>query len=113
MGLMGEAWGVWMRVLAHMLLDEVERNTFYQLPDKGPRREEWLMGRVAAKEAAWLWIQREYQIELANADIRIDNDAHGRPRVQCAALEGRVAPSISISHSGATAVAVAGDANNL
>ncbi|ORE87487.1 glycolipid synthase [Oceanococcus atlanticus] len=108
--LMGEAWGVWMRVLAHMLLDEVERNTFYQLPDKGPRREEWLMGRVAAKEAARLWIQREYQIDLANADIRIDNDAHGRPRVQCAALEGRVAPSISISHSGATAVAVAGDA---
>ena len=108
--LMGEAWGVWMRVLAHMLLDEVEREWFYQLPDKGPRREEWLMGRVAAKEAARLWIHGQYQLELANADIRIDSDARGRPLVRCQALEGRVAPSISITHSGTTAVAVAGDA---
>lgn len=108
--LLGQGWGVWMRVLAHMLLDEEERRAFYQLPEKGPRREEWLMGRVAAKEAVRAWLFNHYQLALANADIRIVSDAQGKPSVYCSALEGRLAPSISISHSGQRAIAVAGDA---
>lgn len=108
--LLGQGWGVWMRVLAHMLLDNEEKRAFYQLPDKGSRRQEWLLGRIAAKEAVRDWIFQHYDLALANADIRIVSDARGKPSVYCSALEGRLAPSISISHNADRALAVAGDA---
>jgi acyl transferase domain-containing protein/phosphopantetheinyl transferase (holo-ACP synthase) len=107
--LLNEGGGLWGRGLAHMMLSRAERVQFYALPANGPRREEWLMGRAAAKEAARDWFRYKYQVALASADIEIQNDAHGRPRIHCAALERQPMPSVSISHSALWAVAVVTD----
>lgn len=106
-----EGWGIWKNMLAHMALNQAERRQYYALPAKGPRREEWLLGRVAAKEAVRVWVAEHYGLQLANADIEIGNDAEGAPSASSRFLEGRPLPSISLAHSRGHAVACAAPGN--
>lgn len=101
---------IWKRVLAHMVLGARERPLFEALPRAGTRREDWLMGRVAAKDAVRHWAAAQ-GLELAPADIEILNDAEGRPYVVCPAL-GAAPPAVSLSHCGRAAVAVAAAAGS-
>ncbi|MGQ0700763.1 MAG: beta-ketoacyl synthase N-terminal-like domain-containing protein [Panacagrimonas sp.] len=97
---------IWGRGLAHMVLNRNERQQFYALPVSGPRRFEWLMGRIAAKEAVRDWVLYKHQLSLASADIEIFNDTHGRPIARCAVLGEVPMPAVSISHSQQWAAAV-------
>ncbi|NKF21412.1 type I polyketide synthase [Solimonas marina] len=109
-GFLDQGFAIWKRVLAHMALDDAELRAFYALPASGPRREEWLMGRIAAKDAARRWAQSQ-GVALAAADIGVDSDALGAPHLRIAALPGQAPPSVSISHSarcGVAAIAPAG-----
>ncbi len=65
------------------------------------RRREWLGGRLACKQC--LLILAGEPVEAA--EITILPDQHGRPRIT--GYPGRDLPSISISHSGSLAVAMA------
>jgi phosphopantetheinyl transferase len=96
-------FAIWMRVLAYVVLNASERQQFYALPASGPRREEWLMGRIAAKEALREWARRSTGRSLASADFEILADANGRPYAQCALMPGVALPSISISHTARSA----------
>lgn len=107
--LLAQGGGIWGRGLAHMVLNAAERAQWYALPATGPRREEWLMGRIAAKEAARDWARTRLQLELASADIEIGNDARGRPFVRIAAAAQAQMPEVSISHSHGWAAAVVAD----
>ncbi|MGB0955453.1 MAG: 4'-phosphopantetheinyl transferase superfamily protein, partial [Panacagrimonas sp.] len=107
--LLREGGGIWGRTLAYMVLNAQERAQFNALPTDTPRRDEWLMGRIAAKEAVRHWLQQRQQIQLASADIQIDNDAQGRPLARIIAAPHIAAPSISISHSRGQAAAIAAD----
>ncbi|MHA7833598.1 MAG: beta-ketoacyl synthase N-terminal-like domain-containing protein [Algiphilus sp.] len=102
-----EGGGIWKNMLAHMALNHHERAQYYALPGKGTRRAEWLLGRIAAKEAVRLWIGEHYGVELANADIEIGNDAQGAPYARSGALAGQAMPAISLAHSRGHAVACA------
>src|SRR3546814_13753004 len=66
--MLDEAGTIWKRMLAHMMLSRAERQQFYALPAQGPRREEWLMGRLAAKDAARDWYRLNAGVELTPAD---------------------------------------------
>lgn len=110
-GYLEQGAAVWMRLLAHLTLTENERHIFYRvLPRSGPRREEWLLGRICAKEAVREWAARELQLAVANADIEIANRESGAPYV--AAVLGWPAgvdlPAVSISHSRRSAIAACG-----
>ncbi|MEW6167476.1 MAG: beta-ketoacyl synthase N-terminal-like domain-containing protein [Pseudomonadota bacterium] len=105
-----EGGAIWKRMLAHMVLNHAERRQFYALPATGPRREEWLMGRIAAKEAVRDWAARR-GVAVAAADIEIAADAQGAPRILCPALSGQPLPQLSISHSRRWAVAALGPAD--
>jgi phosphopantetheinyl transferase (holo-ACP synthase) len=107
--LLAQGGGIWGRGLAHMVLNRAERARWYALPAAGPRREEWLMGRIAAKEAARDWFRSRHQIELAAADIEVAGDDRGRPQITVAGMPGLKAPSVSISHSRGWAAAVVAD----
>ncbi|MDP3858231.1 MAG: beta-ketoacyl synthase N-terminal-like domain-containing protein [Stagnimonas sp.] len=108
-GLLDEGGAIWKRVTAHQVLSAAERACWYALPAQGPRREEWLMGRLAAKDAALDWIRLRHGLSLAPADIEILALASGQPRVRCAALGDRLPPAISLSHSQRWACAAASD----
>lgn len=94
-----EGGGIWRRMLAHMVLGHRERKVFYSLPANSTRREEWLMGRIAAKEALREWLKDVHNHDLASADIELLADADGRPRASCARLPDLALPTVSISHS--------------
>ncbi len=109
-GFLGVGHEIWMRVLAHMMLSSSERKLFNAMPRGGGRRADWLMGRVAAKDAVRHWAAAR-GLNLSPADVDILNADNGRPYVRCAAISG-TPPVVSLSHSGGGAVAVAADAGH-
>ena len=108
-GLLEDGGGIWMRVVAHMCLGAEELRDFAALPARGPRREEWLLGRLVAKDAVRDWYRLRCQVQLAPADVQILADPGGAPRVHCTAV-AMAPPCVSLSHSRGHACAVAGDA---
>jgi len=110
-GTLDEGGTIWKRMLAHMVLSRAERPAFYALPAQGPRREEWLMGRIVAKDAVRDWYRQRSPLELAPADVEILSDAAGRPLVRCAALPQIAPPALSLAHSRRWACAVASDSS--
>jgi acyl transferase domain-containing protein/phosphopantetheinyl transferase len=97
--------GIWLRMLAHLMLNEAERTTWYILPEHGPRRAEWLLGRIAAKDAVRQWVQQTFNISLAPADVEIKASPQGKPYAISSCLGDVPIPDISISHSQGHAVA--------
>ncbi len=102
--------GLWQRALAHIALGSRERELWQKLRTPEPRRLEWLLGRVAAKDALRVFLAERHGIRLAPADVEILPDENGRP-VPAGAWTSQVgrAPILSLSHAGGVAVAVVGD----
>lgn len=106
-----DAWAIWKRVLAHIMLNTNERAAWYALPEQGPRRTDWLLGRIAAKDAVRQWARQQHGIVLAPADIEIRTNGQGKPLVDCPALASVVAmPEVSITHNKHGAVAAVNEA---
>jgi acyl transferase domain-containing protein/phosphopantetheinyl transferase len=99
-GFLEELGGVMKHIVAHLMLNEKEREFWYELPEKGPRRSDWLMGRIAAKDALRQWAKQTFQLQLAPVDIEILSTEFGKPLVRCPELEAiGWLPDLSISHS--------------
>ena len=103
--------GIWSRVLAHMILNPRERETWHAIRGPEKRRREWLLGRMAVKDAVRQWVRKHRSVEVCPADIEIVNLETGQPSLaeeftQRTGLRLR----ISIAHSsGAAMGAAAGD----
>jgi phosphopantetheinyl transferase len=108
-----EDWGgVMKHIIAHLMLNQNERQFWYGLPDKGPRRSDWLFGRIAAKDALRQWALANFNIELAPVDIEILSTELGKPFARCLELEAITPiPDISISHSRGYVVAAVAQPN--
>jgi acyl transferase domain-containing protein/phosphopantetheinyl transferase len=106
-GFLEDAGAVWKRLLAHTVLSRAERAEWHALPPNPQRRSEWLLGRLALKEAVRYWLSQSADVLLYPADITIANDANGAPHVVADGLEqlGPL-PEISLAHAGGAAVAV-------
>jgi acyl transferase domain-containing protein/phosphopantetheinyl transferase len=100
--------GIWGEMLAHLILGRRERAQWRAISQIPKRRHEWLLGRLAAKDALRRLLQRRNGIALAPADIEIVPDAHGCPQAAGAWRERLgVTPVVSIAHSGGVAAALA------
>lgn len=103
--MLGASQAIWLRALAHTVLVDEERRAWYALSEKGARRLEWLLGRIAAKDAVRVWAARNLGVELSPHQVVIRYDKRGAPS---ASVEGvSPAPRISISHSDGRALAAA------
>jgi phosphopantetheinyl transferase len=82
---------------------------FYAALPNAPRRREWLLGRICAKEAIRRLVHAHSKLTLTCADVEIEQLSNGRPIVS-ARSAGIIGwqPIISISHKDGTAVALAG-----
>lgn len=97
---MEQSWGLWLSVFAHLMLSARERAFWSELPSSTARRKEWLLGRIAAKDAVRQWAATTRGVELAPADITILPDDMGRPVINCPPLAATgPLPGVSISHS--------------
>jgi acyl transferase domain-containing protein/phosphopantetheinyl transferase len=102
--------GIWTNVLAHIILSRRERQEWramqatHVLPK---RRQDWLLGRCVAKDAVRLLIRERFQADLCPADVEIVPDTNGRPEVRGAWTGKLGSPTVSLSHCGGTAIALA------
>jgi malonyl CoA-acyl carrier protein transacylase/phosphopantetheinyl transferase len=103
---------IWREALAHLALSRKEREVWRGLAN-ARRRAEWLLGRLAAKDAVRLLLKSRLDLDVHPADVDVTADAWGRPVAGGGWVErlGR-APALSLSHSNGVAVAVARDARD-
>ena len=100
--------GIWLKVLAHLMLSRREREAWRAMNAVPKRRREWLLGRAVAKDAVRRLVHQRFGVRLAPADVEISSDDRGRPEVRGAWVARLgVTPAVSISHSNGVAVALA------
>ncbi len=99
---------IWLDVLAHIGLSQEERRIWMDLAGPDKRRFEWLLARIAGKEAVRHLLKENYGLEVWLADIEIYADEWGRPLVRGEWLDRMaVAPVLSLTHSNGIAAALA------
>jgi phosphopantetheinyl transferase len=107
-GFLDDAGGIWRRVLGNTILSAQERLEWKALSVPPPRRDEWLIGRIAVKEAVRTWIERTHGVRLLPADIVVNVAEGGKPYVSGEGLEAFGGmPEVSIAHVAGEAVAIA------
>lgn len=100
----------WYWTLAQGILTATELATWLLLSGTERRRREWLLGRLAAKDAVRLFLKSQHGLELSPTDIEISTDEHGRPIVSKKLMDKLgFRLFMSIAHSGWIALAIAGD----
>ena len=99
--------GIWREGLAHVALSRAERKTWQNLQGPERRRTEWLLGRVAAKDAVRCWLQKHHAIAVFPADIEITTGPHGEPGASGWWANRTGAPRISLAHTAGVAAAIA------
>ena len=101
---------IWLRVLAHLVLSRSERSVWRELATPTRRRVEWLLGRVAAKDAVRDLLLRRHGLIIAAADVEITADELGKPVASSTWAKVIGAPPVvSISHSAGVAAALAAE----
>ena len=100
---------LWERVIANLALAPAERTAWRAMTGADQRRIDWLLGRVAAKEALAILFLEMYDRPLKLADIEIKSDERGQPYISRDLVAAADQPVVlSIAHTGEVAVAVAG-----
>ncbi|MBL1114058.1 polyketide synthase dehydratase domain-containing protein [Streptomyces sp. 110] len=81
-----------------------ERTGYEHQPPRG--RRQWLLGRIAAKDAVRRWLWDHGEGPVFPAEIGIREDAHGRP--YAIGVHGRTLPelALSLAHRAETGVAL-------
>lgn len=97
--------GIWTQTTLQCLLVAEEHRFFHQAGFGVSRRDEWLLGRIAAKDAVRDYVRRRTGRTIALAEIAVLNNADGRPVVSLLVQVGIEPPSLSIAHSAGRAVA--------
>jgi malonyl CoA-acyl carrier protein transacylase/phosphopantetheinyl transferase len=105
-----EAHGaIWLMVLAFMVLNRNERQVWLGLRGSGRRSIEWLLGRIAAKEAVRTFLRDTVGLQLCSTDVEIASTSLGAPEVKGEWTKSvSDVPTVSISHGGGLTIAVAG-----
>ncbi len=102
-----DSWGIWARKFAHTILNENERKEYYSFKADYIKNENFLLGRLAAKDAIRQWLNDEHNETLAPLDIEIKHNGDGKPFASCPSLSHIQLPEISISHSNEYSIAAA------
>jgi phosphopantetheinyl transferase (holo-ACP synthase) len=98
--------GIFLRILAHAVLSFEERQAWLALKVSSKRRCEWLMGRLALKEAVRYWAYQQSGELLYPSDVVVQHDALGAPSVAGWWVDQVVkAPAVSLTHDAQTCTA--------
>lgn len=102
--------GIFGRILASIYLDAGEREAFLGLQQGPRRRRQWLLGRIAIKEAVRAWIYRQSGELLHASAIVVEHDELGAPYVTGAWSDALIVPpSVSLSHDASTCLVAVSD----
>ncbi|MDY6862244.1 MAG: beta-ketoacyl synthase N-terminal-like domain-containing protein [Thermodesulfobacteriota bacterium] len=99
---------IWKKSIAYLYLNDHERKIYNGLPANTGRGNEWLAGRMAAKDAIRVLLNKMHGIKVYPADIEISYDTNGKPIPEGDWISGINNPLfLSISHGDEFAVATA------
>ncbi|MBE0478830.1 polyketide synthase dehydratase domain-containing protein [Candidatus Aerophobetes bacterium] len=98
-----------LSLVAGFYLHTDELDTFYKLANNPVRQLQWLLGRIAAKDAARIWMAKEAKTArmFHPASFTIANSPKGEPLIKIDDKLKEI-PHISIAHSEERAIATAG-----
>lgn len=100
---------IWLKLVAFLIFNRQERQLWHELAGNEKSRVQYLLGRIAAKDAVRMYLKKYHGLTLGPADVVIENDESGRPVVSGAWIETiGSTPCVSISHAGMMVVACAG-----
>ncbi len=98
--------GVDLMWVARTALTARELAEFRQLDDNNRIRRAYLLSRLAAKDAARLWCQKQWNTELTHPAVyELLHDELGKPVVQSSAYD--VMPELTITHKDGIAIVIA------
>ncbi|MEU2713078.1 beta-ketoacyl synthase N-terminal-like domain-containing protein [Streptomyces sp. NPDC007205] len=85
-------------------LGGAERTEYAERPPRG--RRQWLLGRIAVKDAVRQWLWQHGEGPVFPAELRVRNDESGRPYVT--GVHGRALPplDVSLAHRAEAGVAI-------
>jgi hypothetical protein len=107
-GWLGAHGGLWTRVLASAVLSRTERELWQAVP--AARRTDWLLARIAAKDAVRDFVRQRFEVSLRAADVELTPDEHGRLLVNGPWTRAMPrTPRVSVSHVDGAFLAVAGE----
>ncbi len=93
--------------LTDYVLTSEEQKYWTRLGKNEKRRKQWLMGRIAAKDAVRSYLLRKHKLECRLLDLQLQRDAHGAISITLAGNQSVAMPRISISHCETLACAIA------
>ncbi|MBP6776289.1 MAG: acyltransferase domain-containing protein [Piscinibacter sp.] len=98
---------IFLRILAHAVLSFEERDEWRGLANASVgQRRQWLLGRLALKEAVRHAIHARHDHLLYPSDIVVRHDPHGAPFIDgWWAEQGLDVPRVSLTHNPAFAIA--------
>ena len=112
--------GIWQRLLARLILTDSETDLFRSMAKSEAKGRDWLLCRLAAKDAVRGLVQRLTTVELCPADIGIIDDVTDRCTISpdlmarigfslrvCIACDEGCAMAIAALESGCTGVGAA------
>jgi phosphopantetheinyl transferase len=103
---------LWRQAFARLILNPEEREAWLNLKGTEKRRQEWMMGRVAVKDAVRALLRKKYKLELSPAEVEITTDKFGRPNIAQGLRDKLDGPLfVSIAHARGRAMAVAGESD--
>lgn len=70
---------LWLKIMSHLILNDAERRVIADMKGSVARRTEWLIGRLAAKEAVRRFLREFYQARWNDADVQICPNPDGKP----------------------------------
>ncbi|MEO0421927.1 MAG: beta-ketoacyl synthase N-terminal-like domain-containing protein [Pseudomonadota bacterium] len=103
-GFLEDAGAVWKRLLAFTVLSAAERAEWHELRLNPKQMSEWIVGRLALKEAVRYWLAQTEGLLLCPADITVTHDEQGRPQVFATGLDIQM-PAVSLAHVGGMCLA--------
>ena len=99
--------GIFLRMLALATLSFEERELWRQLPKNVRQRRQWLLGRLALKEATRYWWHAETGQLLYPSDIEVAHEDSGRPLVGGWWAESLpIPPQVSLTHDAVSNIAL-------
>ncbi|MDA8139561.1 MAG: beta-ketoacyl synthase N-terminal-like domain-containing protein [Desulfobacteraceae bacterium] len=88
---------IWKKAVGHVYLNRSERTLYRQMLGKDEERaDQWLMGRVVAKDAVRLYLTQFESLKVFPADFEIKEEENGRLIARGPAIDG-LAPSLSVT----------------
>ena len=103
----------WKLVFSRLLLNQNELRLFSKMEGSNTDQVQWLMGRLAAKDAVRKILKQRYDMEIGPTDVEIAQDQYGNPVPTGKWADRLESPlRLSLAHTNGLVAAIAGHSVN-